>query len=113
MAKDTGDLQAAFDSFWKGAEEILHELTQPINEGPTPNPLYHYTDEAGLYGILKTGSLWLTDIYSLNDPSEFRHGVKKGLEHIKRVARQKSAGSAATLAAIPACDPAEPAQYRP
>lgn len=36
---------------------------------------YHYTSEAGLYGILKSGTLWLTDTFSLNDPSELRHGI--------------------------------------
>ena len=29
----------------------------------------------GLRGILESGRLWLTDILSLNDPSELNHGL--------------------------------------
>lgn len=31
---------------------------------------YHYTDAAGLLGIVQSGRLWATDIRFLNDPSE-------------------------------------------
>lgn len=31
---------------------------------------YHYTDAAGLVGIIQSGRLWATDIRFLNDPSE-------------------------------------------
>ncbi|MGA9505323.1 MAG: DUF2971 domain-containing protein, partial [Terriglobales bacterium] len=34
----------------------------------------HYTGDGGLRGILETGQLWLTDVFSLNDPSELNHG---------------------------------------
>jgi len=30
--------------------------------------------DVGLRGILETGQLWLTDVFSLNDPSELNHG---------------------------------------
>lgn len=35
--------------------------------------LYHYTDAAGLFGMLNTGELWLTDYRFLNDKSEYTH----------------------------------------
>jgi hypothetical protein len=41
--------------------------------------IYHYTNDVGLRGILETGRLWLTDVFSLNDPSELRHGVALAL----------------------------------
>jgi hypothetical protein len=34
---------------------------------------YHYTDAAGLIGILTSHRLWATDIRFLNDPSEGRY----------------------------------------
>jgi hypothetical protein len=40
-----------------------------------PDIIYHYTNDVGLRGILETGRLWLSDIFSLNDPSELRHRV--------------------------------------
>jgi hypothetical protein len=33
-----------------------------------------------LKGILETGEIWLTDIFSLNDPSELRHGLSHALK---------------------------------
>jgi hypothetical protein len=44
---------------------------------PIPPRIYHYTNDAGLRGILRSGTLWLTDIFDLNDPSELRHGFKQ------------------------------------
>jgi hypothetical protein len=39
------------------------------------HPLYHYTDAAGLKGILEHQKFWFTDYQHLNDPSEFIHGT--------------------------------------
>ncbi len=36
--------------------------------------MFHYTNDIGLRGILQSGNLWLTDMFSLNDPSELHHG---------------------------------------
>jgi hypothetical protein len=40
---------------------------------PEPDVLYHYTSQAGLLGIVASDSIWVTDIYALNDWTEFRH----------------------------------------
>ncbi len=37
--------------------------------------IYHYTNESGLRDILKSKTLWLSDIKNLNDTSELNHGV--------------------------------------
>ncbi len=37
-----------------------------------PDILYHYTSQAGLLGILASDRIWATDIYTLNDWTEFR-----------------------------------------
>ena len=65
----------------------LRELRKYIQErllaaaaGQTPStPLYHYTDAAGLIGIVTSGALWATHCDYLNDASEFKYaaGVMK------------------------------------
>jgi Protein of unknown function (DUF2971) len=47
-----------------------------LERGQFPNRLYHYTDGLGLFGILETSSIRLTDYRHLNDPSEIQHGVE-------------------------------------
>lgn len=47
-------------------------------------PLYHYTSQEGLLGMLKTKKLWMTNILYLNDSSEYTHAldmVKSELEN--------------------------------
>lgn len=38
-------------------------------------PLYHYTNLGAVQGILGNEEIWFTDIYHLNDPTEFKHGA--------------------------------------
>lgn len=56
-----------------------------------PPILYHYTDAAGLLGILTTRKLWATDIFYLNDSSEleyafdvFRAGLGDGSQLVNQ-----------------------------
>jgi hypothetical protein len=39
-------------------------------------PLYHYTTQKGLLGIIDSRSLWFTNIFYLNDASEFKYIFK-------------------------------------
>jgi hypothetical protein len=48
----------------------------PEGSPPSGNTLFHYTTLKGLYGMLKTGKLWATNINFLNDKKEYRHGVE-------------------------------------
>jgi DUF2971 family protein len=43
------------------------------SEEETPPPIYHYTSQHGLLEIIKTKSLWATNIYYLNDSSEYEY----------------------------------------
>jgi hypothetical protein len=43
--------------------------------GSVPKTLYHYTNSAGLFGMLKEGRIWLTDSRFLNDKTEGLHFV--------------------------------------
>jgi hypothetical protein len=38
-------------------------------------PLFHYTNQAGLRGIIESRSLWFTDIFFLNDATEFQYAL--------------------------------------
>lgn len=41
----------------------------------SPERIFHYTDQKGLFGILDSGELWATRIHCLNDHQEFCHGI--------------------------------------
>lgn len=68
------EMQDALSRFEKEAIEITGEFKSDLNKVAAPPVLYHYTTDVGLRGILASGNIWLTDIFSLNDPSELRHG---------------------------------------
>jgi hypothetical protein len=44
-----------------------------LAQGAAPDFLYHYTDVAGLIGILNSGSLWATNLRFMNDSRELDH----------------------------------------
>jgi hypothetical protein len=69
-------MDAVIEEFDKRCHNILDPFADKINSSPPPDIIYHYTDDAGLRGILESGKLWFTDIFKLNDPSELRHGLE-------------------------------------
>jgi len=50
--------------------------------------LTHYTNLAGLIGIVESGGFWLSDIRYLNDAEEYEHGRKLSCELIDRLAQR-------------------------
>ena len=50
------------------------ELKAIIKQVPTV-PLYHYTDQNGLMGIIKNKEIWATHTQYLNDEREYVHGA--------------------------------------
>lgn len=48
-----------------------------------PEILYHYTTQEGLLGILKEKALWITNLYYLNDSSEYLHAFDLAEKEIK------------------------------
>ena len=61
-------IAAALDSF---VEDAIAEWDRA--QGEPPALLYHYTDVAGLIGILNTGSLRATNLRFMNDAKELSH----------------------------------------
>lgn len=49
-------------------------LTKILAQTPS-TPLFHYTTQSGLIGIVKSGHIWATHTQYLNDRREFRHAV--------------------------------------
>jgi hypothetical protein len=49
-----------------------------------PDLLYHYTDGAGLKGMLETGNIWATNVRFLNDTKEGELPFEEALEEFKR-----------------------------
>ena len=72
-------LQAKIHEFGGAAEGVLAAFTDDLDRRPVPRVLYHYTNEEGLYGILKSGSIRLSDLFYQNDPSELQHGIDYAL----------------------------------
>src|SRR5580700_1659973 len=57
------------------AAKILQDFINTVEAEKPPPLLYHYTNDAGLAGIIEGGRLWFSHIFALNDPSELRHGL--------------------------------------
>jgi hypothetical protein len=73
------DMNAALDNFRRDAQQIVDSFQRTLDEAPTPPILYHYTNDVGLKGMLESGRLWLTDITSVNDPSELTYAFSRAL----------------------------------
>jgi C-terminal processing protease CtpA/Prc len=52
--------------------KILEEVLSHRPDGP----LYHYTKQAGLLGIIRKKEIWATHTQYLNDTREFLHAVQ-------------------------------------
>ena len=53
-----------------------------VNAEAPPDLMYHYTDALGLEGILRSGTVWFTDVFRLNDPGEIRYGLDAACAHL-------------------------------
>ena len=49
-----------------------------------PNPLYHYTGQAGLIGIIQSGNLRATKVQYMNDATEFGRAVELAKNRIQK-----------------------------
>lgn len=84
VPKLTAELQNSVDTFKKAAKDLSDRFRSEFPQEP-PSTLYHYTTDVGLYGIFESGSLWLSDIFFLNDPSELRHGISLAVAVLKDI----------------------------
>jgi len=70
-------MRDAINKFNAEASQVVESFLVKLESYKAPPVVYHYTTDAGLRGILQSGRIWLTDIFSLNDPSELRHGLSR------------------------------------
>jgi len=57
--------------------------------------VYHYTNSAGLFGIVNSDRLWATDSKFLNDPSERAYAVEVAREVLEDLKRSSPDGAKA------------------
>ena len=79
------DMQGALEQFGREAGQIIDAFVKTVTSRERPDRIYHYTTDAGLKGILESGKLRLTDICSLNDPSELNHGFAIAIRELKNM----------------------------
>jgi len=73
----------AIEKYNDDATKILNGFVNTVEGEKPPSVLYHYTNDAGLTGIIESGQLWFSDIFSLNDPSELKHGLRIAIDLLK------------------------------
>src|SRR4051794_16383597 len=61
---------------------VMSEYITRVNAEAPPDLIYHYTGAPGLEGILRSGTLWLTDVFRLNDLDEIRYGLDAACAHL-------------------------------
>jgi hypothetical protein len=75
------------------------ELRKEQDANKISGTLYHYTNVAGLQGILKSVAVWFTDFRHVNDPSEISHGT----ELCRDIIRQRKPGTDGRVALFLDC----------
>lgn len=78
------DMQNSLARFNDRAERIVNSFLQTVESHEPPPLIYHYTNDIGLRGILESGEFWLTDMFSLNDPSELSHGFSLAIDALEK-----------------------------
>ena len=81
--------EQALEEFKEASSKILKEKLEPENSFEYPQTMFHYTNDIGLRGILQSGNIWLTDMFSLNDPSELHYGISAGTDILKEKFKNK------------------------
>jgi hypothetical protein len=77
------DMAKAIVEYDAEATRILQAFVNMVEAKKPPTVLYHYTNDAGLAGIVESGKFWFSDIFALNDPSELRHGLGIAIDLLK------------------------------
>ena len=65
---------------WSNAYLLAAEARNKV-----ASPLYHYTDAAGLEGIVKNQQVWFTSYTHLNDPTEIKYGMSIASELLSEI----------------------------
>lgn len=66
----------------KGSRTMKMKILEEVLSQRPVGPLYHYTDQAGLLGIIRGKQIWATHTQYLNDTREFLHAVQMMREEL-------------------------------
>lgn len=77
------EAQDRLNSLYLKGRQRVSQIRERQYEKFPPEILYHYTSDEGFHGIVSSGSIWATDLFSLNDPSELRHGLSPVVEALE------------------------------
>ncbi|MGH7045087.1 MAG: DUF2971 domain-containing protein [Stellaceae bacterium] len=65
-------------------KELFSEQFEQLQKVAPPSPLYHYTDQTGILGIIRSGELWATKMQYMNDTMEFGLVVEVAKKLLKK-----------------------------
>lgn len=82
------------DSLDEFIEEVVQEAWK-IPSGDIPPTVYHYTNSAGLYGIIESKSVFATDSRFMNDSTETKLGLRIA-EQVVRAERSRQTTHSST-----------------
>ena len=74
---------------------LKHAILNDVFSCKPKNPLYHYTTQTGLLGIIKDRQVWATHTQYLNDRREFLHAVDLVRGEIQRLLDERNTGQEA------------------
>lgn len=78
------DFHTSLAHFRAAVRVDVYALIDNQIELPPQTSLYQYTNEAGLRGILQSGTIWMSDIFTMNDTSEVRHACSQALQLLQQ-----------------------------
>jgi Protein of unknown function (DUF2971) len=78
---------AAVDGFQKACNRRMAEANAA---GAPMEPLFHYTKEAALFGILDSNQFYFTSIYHMDDPEELNFGFTLARDLFQEAAEQST-----------------------
>jgi hypothetical protein len=89
------DLRRRKDSLGRvGSQDYVQEDEASDSErSPIPQtetPLYHYTTQRGLLGIISSKEIWVTHTQYLNDRRQFVHAIDLAREEVQRLGATKA-----------------------
>lgn len=65
--------------------DLKHAILNDVLSRKPQKPLYHYTTQTGLLGIIRARQIWMTHTQYLNDRREFLHAVDLVRGEIQRL----------------------------
>jgi DUF2971 family protein len=84
------DLAAKCEIIQSGDSTLKHPILNNVLLRKPEKPLYHYTTQTGLLGIIKDRQIWATHTQYLNDRREFLHAVDLVRGEIHRLLNEEN-----------------------